>query len=292
MESTLIAIAALVAAMVSIQGGAAFVKGLIPAIGGGGAIALRLFFAALMLAMVRRPWRGEAMSPRLWRAVIAYGVSLGAMNFLFYQALGRIPLGIAVALEFTGPLLLAVGLSRRWRDGLWVGLAALGVALLLPKMGISGDDASLTQALDPVGVLFALAAGAFWAGYIVFGRRVGLLIPSGQASAWGMIVAALVFAPLGSWTAPHDLWSWKYLPVGAAIGFFSSALPYSLEMYALKRVPTRSFGILMSLEPAVAALFGMMVLRERLDWTQTLAIAAIVMASFGTAMTSRGAEPK
>jgi inner membrane transporter RhtA len=229
--------------------------------------------------------------------VIAYGFSLGAMNFLFYQALGRIPLGIAVALEFTGPLILAVVLSRKWHDGLWVALAALGVALLLPETGafltgIFPGSTAPTEVihqgtLDPAGVAFALAAGAFWAGYIVFGRRVGLVIPSGQASAWGMIVAALVFAPLGSWTAPGDLWSWKYLPVGAAIGFFSSALPYSLEMYALKRVPTRSFGILMSLEPAVAALAGMVVLRETLDWTQTAAMAAIIVASLGTAVTSR-----
>ena len=279
-----IALTALVTAMLSIQGGAALSKQLLPVIGGGGAITLRLSCAAVMVAALRRPWRGAPIAPQHWRDIVLYGLSLGAMNFLFYQALGRIPLGIAVALEFTGPLLLSVAYSRRILDGLWILLAGIGMALLLPDLQATGFNTATGNRSDLVGVVLALAAGGFWASYIVFGRRVGMAIPIGRASALGIIIAALVFAPLGSLTASASLWSWSYLPIGLAIGFFSSALPYSLEMYALKTVPTRSFGILMSLEPAVATIIGMIVLHENLDSTQALAIGLIVLASLGSAL--------
>jgi inner membrane transporter RhtA len=259
-------------AMVSFQLGATFAKQLIPVIGAPGTTALRLGLSALLLVAIQRPWRSiPSRSAR--PLLLAYGLSLGAMNWVFYLALSRIPLGIAVAIEFVGPLAVAVGASRRPVDYLWVGLAAVGLSLLLPMAG--GDDA-----LDPIGVLYALSAGVGWALYIVFGQKAGQAHGPG-ASTWGLIVAALLTVPLGVADAGARLFDLSILPFGVAVAVFSSALPYTLEMIALRGLSAKAFGTLMSFEPAIAAIAGVVVLHERLAATQWTAIGAIVLASVG-----------
>lgn len=205
--------------------------------------------------------------------VLAYGVSLGAMNSVFYLALGRIPLGIAVAIEFVGPLAVAVLASRRRLDYLWVALATIGLSLLLP-LTRSG------AALDPVGVLYALAAGVGWALYIVFGQKAGHAHGPG-ASTWGLMVAALLTVPIGIGDGGARLFDASILPFGVAVAIFSSALPYTLEMMALRGLSTKAFGTLMSFEPAIAAIAGVVLLHERLTITQWTAIGAIIFASAG-----------
>jgi inner membrane transporter RhtA len=258
--------------MVSFQVGATFAKQLIPTIGASGTTALRLGLSALLLLLLQRPWR-TVPSRSAWPLVLAYGVSLGAMNAVFYLALRSIPLGVAVAIEFIGPLAVAVLASRRRLDYLWVGLAVIGLSLLLPITPSS-------TALDPAGVLYALAAGVGWALYIVFGQKAGQAHGS-SASTWGLMVAALVTVPLGAADAAPVLLDPRLLPLGLGVAIFSSALPYTLEMVALRRLSARVFGTLMSFEPAIAALAGWVVLREQLTATQWLAIAAIISASVG-----------
>ncbi len=267
-------VAVLLVAMLSIQSGAALAKGLFAAVGPSGTTALRLFLAAALLLPVWRPWR-LALTPRAWRMVALYGLAMGCMNFLFYESLARIPLGIAVALEFTGPLALALATSRRALDFLWVGLAGAGLAALLP-VGVAGHG------LAPAGVACALGAGACWALYIVFGRRAGASHGGGTA-ALGLAVAAVVVGPIGAAQAGTALLSPALLPAALGVALLSSALPYSLEMYALTRLPTRTFGVLMSLEPALAALSGLVFLGERLGVLQWSAIGCIVLASAGSA---------
>ena len=259
-------------AMVSFQIGAAFAKQLLPGLGAPGTTALRLGLSALLLVAVQRPWR-SVPSRSAWTWILAYGLALGAMNAVFYVALGRIPLGIAVAIEFVGPLGVAVWASRRRIDYLWVALAAVGLALLLPIR--SGD-----AALDPLGVACALLAGLGWALYILFGQKAGRA-HGPTAATWGLMVAALLTVPLGVIDAGARLVDPDILPFGVAVAIFSSALPYTLEMIALRRLSTRTFGTLMSFEPAIAAVAGAVLLHERLSVTQWSAIAAIVVASIG-----------
>ena len=259
-------------AMVSFQIGAAFAKQLIPVLGAPGTTALRLGLSALLLVAVQRPWR-SVPSRAAWPWILAYGLSLGAMNAVFYVALGRIPLGIAVAIEFVGPLGVAVWASRRRIDYLWVALAAVGLALLLPV-------APAGAALDPLGVACALLAGVGWALYIVFGQKAGRA-HGPTAATWGLMVAAMLVVPLGVFDAGPRLVDPAILPFGVAVAIFSSALPYTLEMIALRRLSTRAFGTLMSFEPAIAAVAGVVLLHERLALLQWLAIAAIVVASVG-----------
>jgi inner membrane transporter RhtA len=270
--STTTAVASSVVAMLSFQLGATFAKRLIPAIGAPGTTALRLGLSALMVIALQRPWR--TIPPRsTWPIVLAYGISLSAMNSVFYVALGRIPLGIAVALEFTGPLAVALHASRRRLDYLWVALAAIGLLMLLP---LAHTDASL----DRVGVVCALAAGVGWALYIIFGQRAGHAVGA-SASTWGLMIAALVTVPIGIVAAGSRLIAMTSLPLGFGIAVFSSALPYTLEMVALRRLSARTFGTLMSFEPAIAAVAGALLLGEHLTGVQSLAIGAIVVASMG-----------
>lgn len=280
---TTLSIALLVASMISIQFGASVARGLFPALGPEGTTALRCGLAALILLALQRPWR-ERLPPSAWLTVGLYGASLGLMNLLFYLSLARIPLGVAVALEFTGPLSVALLSSHRARDLLWVALAAAGIVLILPLSRSS-------RGLDPVGVAFALAAGVCWALYIVLGQRAGRAVQGGAATALGMLAAALVVAPVGVLRAGPRLLQSHLWPMALAVAVLSSALPYSLEMHALRRLPARTFGILMSLEPALAALAGLVVLRERLTLSQGAAIACIIAASAGSAWTTRPASP-
>jgi inner membrane transporter RhtA len=268
--------------MISIQSGASLAKQLFPAVGAPGATALRLSFAALILCAVWRPWR-YPLSRYGWRMIALYGSTLGIMNLLFYLALDRIPLGIAVALEFTGPLALALILSRKAVDFIWAILAIVGIVLIFPQVR-SG------AAIDIVGALFALGAGGCWALYIVFGQRAGTAIPSGITAALGMAIAACVTVPIsGVLILSNGTFHLTAAIIGVAliVAVLSSALPYTLEMVALKRIPAKTFSILMSVEPAIAALSGWVFLRERLIGAQWLAIFCIMFASFGSALSAR-----
>jgi len=276
-----LSILTLVVAMVSIQSGASLAKRLFPVVGAPGTTALRLFFAALLLGLLWRPWRGR-LTRRELRAVVTYGASLGGMNLLFYLALERIPLGIAVAIEFTGPLAVALLASRKPLDFLWAALAVCGIVLILPIAGTS-------KALDWVGVGFALGAGLCWALYILFGQKAGASVHGGKATALGMATAALLVCPIGAAHAGGALLDLSILPFALGVAVLSSALPYSLEMIALQQLPTRTFGILMSLEPAIGALSGLLFLGEQLTLAQWVAIGCIILASVGSSAASSAA---
>jgi len=271
-SSSLYPILLLMVAMVSMQGGASLAKSLFPAVGAQGTAALRLLFSALMLLAYFRPWRIRLPASG-WRVVLAYGLSLGAMNLLFYMSLRTIPLGIAVALEFTGPLAVALLSSRRPADFAWIALAAGGLLLLVPH----GAD---VHTLDPAGMAYALAAGLCWALYIVFGRRAGMRHGT-QTVALAASVAALAVLPFGLAQAGPALFSPGLLPLAIGVAVLSSSLPYALEITVLARMPVRVFGTLLSLEPVFAAVSGLLFLGETLTLMQWAAVAAIVAASAG-----------
>ncbi|HWX78777.1 MAG TPA: EamA family transporter [Steroidobacteraceae bacterium] len=270
-------VGALLAAMVCFQSGAVLAKGLFPVVGAVGAAALRLAIASAILFAVWRPWRMR-LTWREARTIMVYGVAMGWMNLFFYLSLRSIPLGIAMALEFTGPLGVALAASRRPSDFLWVLMAVTGVLVLLP-LGFG------SQSLPPVGVACALAAGACWALYIIFGRKAGAA-HGGQTTALGTLIGAVFIVPIGLAHSGTQLFSAAILPAAAGVAVLSSALPYSLEMFAMPRVPTRTFGVLMSLDPALGALFGLIFLGETLTWIQWAAIASIIVASAGSAAMS------
>ncbi len=278
--STVLTIAVLIVAMFSFQIGAAVAKQLFPLVGASGTTALRLGLSSLMLLAVWRPWRVRP-SAREARMILIYGLSMGVMNLCFYESLNHIPLGIAVALEFTGPLGVAIATSRRAIDFVWIALASLGLVALLP-LGFSSTG------IDPVGVGYALAAGVCWAIYILSGQKAGSA-HGGQTTALGTVIAAIVIVPIGVGSVGTALLSPALLPLGCAVAVLSSALPYSLEMYAMTRLPTRTFGVLMSGDPALAALSGLAFLGEKLSLVQWGAVACIVFASAGIAVTGRSA---
>lgn len=253
-------------------------QALFPVVGAQGTTAVRVGLSALLMLMLWRPWRWR-LSRADAQAVALYGAALGAMNLMFYLSLQTLPFGLAVAIEFAGPLAVAIWSSRRAVDFVWVALAIVGLALLLP-LGLSGST------LDPLGVLYAVGAAVFWALYIVFGKRAGHL-HAGQSVSLGLLVAALVVVPVGVAHAGAALLSPSVLLVGVAVAAISSALPISLEMMALKRLPKEAFGIMISMEPAIAALLALALLGERLDTVQWLAIGCIVAASMGSAATAR-----
>nr|BFD65513.1 threonine/homoserine exporter RhtA [Bdellovibrio sp. HAGR004] len=280
MSSLYKSIGLILIAMLSIQFGASVAKGLFPVAGPAGTTALRVFISALILVLVMRPWK-ESYSGQRLKSLAAYGISLGFMNLLFYFALERIPLGIAVALEFTGPLAVALFSSKRALDLCWAVLAGVGIYLVLPTSEVS-------QALDLTGVVLALGAGAFWGLYIIFGKRVGNAEGSSSANAAvGMCFAALVTFPVGLFTNFEQVTNPSLWPMGIAIAILSSALPYSLEMKAMRDMPAKTFGILMSLEPVVATVIGIIFLRETLAPVQWAAILCIVIASAGSTVTAR-----
>lgn len=281
-DSVTAPIAVLIAAMVCFQLGATIAKGLFPAVGASGTAALRLALSALILLAVWRPWRLR-LNAREIRVIVIYGAALGWMNFFFYLSLRFIPLGVAVSLEFVGPLALAMAASRRAIDFLWILLAALGLLALLP-LGLGSKQ------LDPVGVACGLAAGACWALYIYFGRKAGAA-HGGQTTALGMLIGAVMIVPIGAASAGWQLFSPAILPAAIGVALLSSAIPYSLEMLAMPRLPTRTVGVLMSLDPALGALAGLWFLGESLTWIQWAAIASIMAASAGSAATGRDAVP-
>jgi inner membrane transporter RhtA len=281
-HSVLIATLFLLAAMISLQGGASLAKSLFPLIGAPGATALRLAIGSLLMWIYFRPWRISIRTGN-YLALLLYGISLGGMNYSFYMAIQSIPLGIAVALEFTGPLLVAMSASRRPLDFFWILLAAGGLYFLLPLGGNINE-------IDLKGAIYALMAGTCWAVYILAGKKAGSSYGAGTA-ALGSLVAALIFCPLGIWQAPSSLYHLSLLsllPIGLAIALLSTALPYSLEMMALTRLPTKTFGTLTSMEPAVAALAGLLFLDEVLSVLQWLALTAVIIASVGASLCVHG----
>jgi inner membrane transporter RhtA len=263
----------------SIQFGAALAATMFDDLGPGGTSAIRLGFAAIVLMALWRPRvRGRRM-PEL-RLVALFGLTLGAMNLFFYEALDRIPLGVAVTMEFAGPLVIAVATSRRRLDLLWAALAALGIVLLC---GIGAGDG-----LDPVGVVLILCAAACWGIYILLAQRASLVFDGSDGLALAMVVAALVPLGPGIAQAGAGLLEPQLLAMGAGVALLSSVIPYSLETEALRRIPTNVFGVLMSMEPAVAALAGVLVLHQGLGTRELLAIGLVVIASVGV---SRSAAP-
>lgn len=272
----------LLGAMLSVQLGAAFAKSLFPVLGSEGTTMLRLAIGALMLAAALRPWQ-VLPSRRNMPWLVAYGVTVCAMNMLFYAALQRIPLGICVALEFTGPLFVATLGSRRLLDLVWVALAIVGIVLLSPF-------ADASRGLDPAGVALALAAGACWGLYIVFAQKAGAELGV-RTSAYGMAIAAVLALPFGFGAAQPYLGDPHIMAGAAVVGLFSSALPFYLEMLVLARMPAKVYGMLVCLEPAGGALTGFLFLHEKLSLLQCAGIAAVIAAVFGTAVAARRPVP-
>jgi inner membrane transporter RhtA len=258
----------------SVQIGAAVAKGLFDSLGPGGTVFLRIAFAALVLLVLVRPNLGGHARGG-WLVAALFGLTLAGMNYSIYMAFDRIPLGVAVTLEFVGPLGLAVAGSRRPLDGLWVLLAAAGILLLAP-LGVLGE-----VDLDPVGVAFALLAGGLWAAYILLSARTGSAFPGGTGLVIALCVGTIVLLPVGIANAGPALLDPKLLLAGFGVAMLSSAVPFSLELEALRRIPARVFGVLMSLEPAVAALAGFVVLGETLGPRALAAIFLVTVAAAG-----------
>ncbi|MFC9297433.1 DMT family transporter [Streptomyces sp. NPDC057011] len=268
-------VALVISAGISVQFGAALAVMIMPKAGAAGVVTLRLAAAALVLLLLCRPkLRGYSRSD--WGTVVTFGLTLAGMNGLFYQAVDRIPLGPAVTLEVLGPLALSVIVSRRLVNLLWAGLALAGVVLLSGHGGGGGFGA-----LDPAGAAFALGAGAMWAAYIVFSARTGRRFPQADGLALAMAVAALISLPLGVIEAGSALLVPSTLALGVGVAVLSSVLPYTLELLALRRLPAPTFAILMSLEPAIAATAGFLVLNQALSALDALAIALVIAASMG-----------
>jgi inner membrane transporter RhtA len=265
-------------AVSSVQFGSGLAKTLFDDLGPGGTVLLRVLFAAVVLGLIWRPAvQGQERRDLLLAA--AFGLSLAGMNATFYAALDRIPLGIAVTFEFVGPLGVALAGSRKALDLLWVALAAGGIVLLSDFGGGGG--------LDALGVALALLAGAFWAAYILLAARTGQVFPGGSGLSLAMVVATAILLPLGIADAGDSLLQPELLALGAAVAMLSSVIPYSCELEALRRMPKRVFGVLMSLEPAAAALAGFIVLSEDLRAREIVAIGLVVAASAGVSLETR-----
>ncbi|UBV43409.1 DMT family transporter [Deinococcus taeanensis] len=270
----------LLLAMLSIQGGAAFAKTLFPTLGPAGTTAVRVTLAAALLMLVFRPALGR-LTRADWTVIVPYGAALGLMNLAFYEALRLLPLGLAVTLEFVGPLLLSLFLSRRALDVVWVALAGLGIALISP---LGSGGATNVSAL---GIALALVAGGLWALYILAGGAVGRQVPGTTGVVAGMLVAAVVTVPFGVAQAGVALFAPPALLLGLGVAVLSSALPYTLEMRALRAIPARIFGVMMSVEPALAALSGLLFLGEQLTAVQWAAMVCVIAASAGINLTGK-----
>jgi inner membrane transporter RhtA len=268
---------------ISVQLGAAIAKTLFESLGPGGTVFLRIAFATLMLLVLVRPRLGGHDRNAYFVAGL-FGLALALMNLSFYLAIDRIPLGVAVTLEFVGPLGVAVVGSRRILDVLWVVLAASGILLLAPLGAFGGMD------LDPVGVAFALLAGCLWASYILLSARTGSAFPGGTGLVMALCVGTVLLAPIGIAGAGSALLDPKLLLAGFGVAMLSSAVPYSLELEALRKIPARIFGVLMSLDPAVATLVGLVVLGERLGIRAVVAVVFVTVAAAGASLFGGQAE--
>lgn len=273
---SLLPVGALILAMMSFALGASFAKRLFPLVGAEGATTLRLVLGALMLAVVLRPWR-TPLATIIWPSVLIYGLAMAGMNLLFYMALRTLPLGIAISLEFTGPLIVAVISSRRGVDFLWIACAIVGLLLLLP---LTRD----APHLDLAGVVLALGAGGCWALYIVAGKRAGQ-DHGAVTTSLGMSIGATAILPIGLTHAGAALFHPSILAIGLVVALLSAALPYTLEMVALCHLPAQTYGTLTSCEPAVGAMAGLLLLAETLTPIEYCAIGMIILASLGATMT-------
>ena len=264
-------------AIISVQSGAAIAKGLFPAIGATGTASLRIGISAIILFVAYRPNLFNIKSNQ-WKIVIPYGLSLGAMNLIFYMAIERIPIGLAVTLEFIGPLLVAIWGSKRLIDFLWILLAATGILLIAPWTN---------NGIDIWGIFFALLAGSLWATYIVLGGKVSKVMNGGEAVATGMLFASILIVPFGFLDNSLSNLNTTFLSLGFALALLSSAIPFTLEMKALGQLPARTFSILMSLEPAAASICALLFLQEYLTFNEVLAVVFVVIASAGSTITSK-----
>lgn len=270
-------VALVIGSCLSLPFGAAVAAQLFPMLGPWGVTSLRVAIAAVLLVVIVRPRPRRWTRPQ-WLAAVLFGVSLAAMNGFFYAAIDRIPLGPAVAIEFLGPLVLAAVLTRRLADAVWVAVALLGMALL----GIDGLIGA--EPLDPLGVLFILIAAGFWVMYIRMSARVGALIPGSGGLAMGLVVAAVLLIPVGVPAAATVAGDLQLLLLAAVTAVLSSVIPYSFELAALRRLPQRVFGVLLSLEPAFATLAGWLILGQDATALRLLAVALVIAASVGTTL--------
>lgn len=268
---------AVLLAIISVQCGAAIAKSLFPVIGAIGTTSIRIGISAILLLLAYRPNLFQ-ITPKQWKLVVPYGLSLGAMNLIFYLAIERIPIALAVTLEFIGPLLVAIIGSRRLIDYCWVLLAAAGIVLIAPWSN---------NKIDALGVLFALLAGALWATYIVLGGKISKIMNGGQAVSTGMLFAAILILPFGFYENGLVNLTPKLFGMGIALALLSSAIPFTLEMKALGQLPPRTFSILMSLEPAAAAVCAFIFLQENLSFYEILAVVCVVIASAGSTLTAK-----
>ncbi|MVZ64438.1 EamA family transporter [Sphingobacterium sp. DK4209] len=277
MKNKNMAVPAALASMICVQGGASLAKRLFPTLGAIGTSTLRIGLSAIILFLINRP-NLFSFTKKQWLYCFIYGLGIAAMNLIFYLAIQKIPLGLGVTIEFVGPLFLALVLSRKLLDILWAMLACAGILLIVPWG--SGT-------IDTLGLFLAFLAGAFWALYIVMGGKVSKVMDSKDAVSTGMLIAAAFIIPFAIWDGQLTKITPLLFAQGLGVAILSSALPFSLDMVALKRLPAKTFSILTSLQPAFAALSGLIFLQERLTGFQWLSIACVVMASIGTTVFSR-----
>lgn len=264
--------------MLSLVSGASLAKQLFSAIGTESTSVIRLGVAALFLIMIWRPWRTKLNRGQL-KIIGIYGVCLGVMNFLFYMAIARLPLGIAIAIEFIGPLSVAIYLSRKAYDFLWAMLAITGIVLILPLSDVQ-------ESIDIIGVIYALGAAAAWALYVIQGKKAATATHSGVVTSLGMTAGFIAVFPFGATNIPMVFSSSTLVLTAIGVGILSSAIPYSLEMIALRKIESKHFGLLMSMEPAIGAIAGYLYLNEQLTTLQVLAIFSIIAASVGSTITA------
>jgi inner membrane transporter RhtA len=278
----LLPLLAVLGSIISLCVGSSYAKQLFSHIGSDGTTVIRIVFAAVLLVCIWRPWR-LPLDRKQAAYIMLYGLTLGLMNLMFYKGIAKIPIGIAIAIEFIGPLTLATLSSRRILDFVWIVLAAIGLLLLSPLVGGASTN------LDPGGVVCILIAAVLWAVYIIVGKKAGQG-HGGQVTSLGFVTASLVVLPFGAQHAYKAMFEPSYVLVGCMVALLSSAIPYSLEMYALQKIPKQTFGILLSMEPAVGAITGWCILGEMLSPLQWLAIGCIVAASIGCSLTAKKIE--
>ncbi len=274
------AIAASLCSMVSVQSGASIAKILFHHLGAGGAASLRTGFAGLILLLLNRP-NIRKITREQWLCILFYGISTGAMNLIFYYGVQRIPLGVGVTVEYLGPLGLALIRSRKATDFLWALLAGLGVFLIVPW-----SKQQTANGIDPIGLGLVFLAGVMWASYIVAGRTISHKMKSSDAAACGMCVASVLILPFGIFSGDLFHLTWKLTGLGVCVALLSSVFTFTLDLYALKDIPSKVFSVFQSLQPAVAATAGLIFLREYLSITQCLAIFFVIVASMGAALSS------
>lgn len=268
-------IAIILISMASVQGSSSLAKYLFPILGPSGMTAWRLFFSSIMLVLIFKPWR-KPISKQAWKYIVLYGFALGFMNLSYYSSIERIPIGIAVAIELTGPITVAMFAARKITDFVWLAIAVIGLVMLLPIHSAGAD-------LDLMGVLLAICAGACWAMYIVFGRKAGQL-QGASSVALGSVIISFVIFPIGVWQSGPMMFSIDVLPLAFIVALLASAIPYALDMIALPKVPALTFSTLMSLSPVLGALSGLVFLNETLSGYQLVSIVLIIISSIGTVL--------